>query len=174
VTYALQLEHGLVVTVSAENTGVRRAPFGAGFHPYLSTHGHRLDDVTLKVPARDRLLVDESQVPVGMQAVAGSPHDLRRGHRLRSLRLDDAFAGLTSRSGRTAVQMRTRSGGALVWFDQVFRYTQIFTPDDLAHGVPGVAVEPMTCPADAFNSSAGLIILDPGVRWTGSWGITPI
>ena len=32
----------------------------------------------------------------------------------------------------------------------------------------------MTCAPDAFNSGDGLIILEPGVTWTGSWGIQPL
>jgi aldose 1-epimerase len=32
----------------------------------------------------------------------------------------------------------------------------------------------MTCPADAYNSTDGLLVLDAGETWTGSWGITPI
>jgi aldose 1-epimerase len=49
----------------------------------------------------------------------------------------------------------------------------VFTVDDLAHGVPAIAIEPMTCPADAFNTGTGLMVLEPGASWTGSWGITP-
>jgi aldose 1-epimerase len=32
----------------------------------------------------------------------------------------------------------------------------------------------MTCPADAFNSGSGLIVLEPGRIWTGSWGVEPL
>lgn len=174
VTYALDAELGLGVTAVARNIGVVRAPFGAGFHPYLSTRGHALDEVTIKVPAQGRIVVDEAQVPVGMQPVAGTPYDLRRGRRLRALRMDDAFAGLSTVGGRGAVQVRTRSGGAQVWFDETFAVVQVFTPDLVAGGRPGVAVEPMTCPADAFNSGTGLMVLAPGDSWTGSWGIQPL
>ncbi|MCW2594427.1 MAG: Aldose 1-epimerase, partial [Jatrophihabitans sp.] len=38
----------------------------------------------------------------------------------------------------------------------------------------GIAIEPMTCAPNAFNSGAGLIVLEPGGAWAGSWGITPI
>jgi aldose 1-epimerase len=34
-----------------------------------------------------------------------------------------------------------------------------------------VAIEPMSCPANAFNSGDGLIRLEPGRGWSGSWGI---
>ena len=36
-----------------------------------------------------------------------------------------------------------------------------------------MAVEPMTCPADAFNSGESLVMLRPGEEWTGTWGISP-
>jgi len=34
-----------------------------------------------------------------------------------------------------------------------------------------VAVEPMSCPPDAFRSGTDLVVLRPRGRWTGSWGI---
>jgi aldose 1-epimerase len=62
-----------------------------------------------------------------------------------------------------------------VWFEETFRYLQVFTIEDLpGTGQPGIAVEPMTCAADAFNSGNGLIVLEPGGTWTGAWGIAPI
>jgi aldose 1-epimerase len=36
-----------------------------------------------------------------------------------------------------------------------------------------VAIEPMTAPADAFNSGQGLRWLAPGEDWVVRWGITP-
>jgi aldose 1-epimerase len=173
VTYSLHPVTGLAVVATAVNHGSARAPFGAGFHPYLSTRGKPVGDVRLKVPARERLLVDDALVPVGRQSVAGSPYDLRRGPRLRDLRLDDAFTGLGFDHGRATVELQTRAGGARVWFDEAFRFVQVFTLDLLADGRPGVAVEPMTCAANAFNSGDGLIVLEPGGGWTGTWGIQP-
>jgi aldose 1-epimerase len=32
----------------------------------------------------------------------------------------------------------------------------------------------MTCPADAFNSGEGLIVLQPGQSWSGLWGLRPL
>jgi aldose 1-epimerase len=174
VTYAVDAELGLGVTATATNTGPVRAPFGAGFHPYLSTRGHGIADVRLHAPVRDRIVVDEAMVPVGAAPVAGTPYDLHRGRRLGTLRMDDGFAVAPGEDGRRVVELRTRSGGARVWFDQAFRFLQLFTPDLLAHGQPAVAVEPMTCPADAFNSGTALIVLPPGGSWTGAWGIQPL
>jgi aldose 1-epimerase len=169
----LHPEQGLAVTISARNNGPSRAPFGAGAHPYLATRGHPLADVTVRVPASDHLVVDERQVPVGVRSVARSEFDLRRGRRLRAQRLDDGFTGLATSDGRGQAEVRTKSGGARLWFDETYKFLQVYTLDELTPGQPGVAVEPMTCAADGFNSGKGLIILPPGGGWTGSWGIIP-
>lgn len=174
LTYAVHAERGLSATITATNHGRPRAPFGAGFHPYLSTHGAALDAVTIQLPARERLLLDDAQVPIGTQSVAKTPYDLRRGKRLKQLRMDDGFTGLAVEHGRGAAEVRTKAGGARLWFDETFRYLQVFTKDDLVDGTPGIAIEPMTCAADAFNSTHGLIVLDAGGTWGGSWGITPL
>lgn len=173
-SYALHPRHGLTVTITARNLGRTRAPFGAGSHPYLSTHGHALADTTVRLPARERLIVDEKAVPVGTRSVAGSPHDLRRGRRLRDTRFDDGFTGLITEDGRGIAEVLTPSGGAHLWFEETFRFLQLFTVDALTRSQPGVAIEPMTCAPNAFNTGAGLIVLEPGGAWSGSWGIVPI
>ena len=173
-TYALHPEHGLQVTLAATNHGRGRAPFGAGSHPYLSTRGHALADTTLQLPAREQLVLDDKQVPMGVRPVAGTDRDLRRGRRLRALRLDDGFTGLITTDGRGVAEVRTPDGGGRLWFDETFRFLQVFTRDALTRNRPAVAIEPMTCAPNAFNTGAGLIILEPGGTWTGSWGIVPI
>jgi aldose 1-epimerase len=174
VRYQLDEESGLTVTVSAHNHGSGAAPFGAGFHPYLSLLGHAIDDVVVTVPAATHLVLDDAQIPVGSRAVDGTDFDLRAGRRMGALRLDDAFTDLATAAGRGAAEVRTPSGGARLWFEQAFGYLQVFTADDVAHGVPAVAIEPMTCAADAFNSGTALILLSPQQSWHSSWGIVPI
>jgi aldose 1-epimerase len=173
-TYALDAESGLTVALGARNLGPGRIPFGAGSHPYLSTRGQALADTSLQLPARELLVVDDSQVPVGTRSVAKGAHDLRRGKRLKSLRMDDGFTGLVTHDGRGTAEVRSKAGGARLWFDETFRFLQVFTLDELTPKQPGIAIEPMTCAPDAFNSGAGLIVLEPDGVWTGSWGIVPL
>ena len=48
----------------------------------------------------------------------------------------------------------------------------VFTGDTLGDRArQGVAVEPMTCAPDAFNSGLGLRVLEPGERLIMRWGI---
>lgn len=174
VTYALHPDLGLAVTLAAVNQGSARAPFGAGSHPYIATRGHALGDVEVRVPARDMLVTDEKSVPVGTRSVEGTEYDLRGGKRLKKLRMDTGFTGLDLLDGRGVAELRTPGGGARLWFEETFRFLQVFTLDALTRGQPGVAIEPMTCAPNAFNTGAGLIVLEPGGTWRGTWGLTPL
>ncbi|TAM90676.1 MAG: aldose epimerase [Jatrophihabitans sp.] len=168
VTYALGAD-GLGVTLAATNTGERPAPFGAGCHPYLSTRGAALADVVLTVPAERHVVVDAAQIPVRTEPVAGGDFDFRAGRVLGGQRLDDGFTALTGREAR----VDGPHGGARLWFDDSVRYLQAFTVEDLAGGGPAVALEPMTCAADAFNSGDGLVVLEPAQSFAFAWGIAP-
>jgi aldose 1-epimerase len=37
-----------------------------------------------------------------------------------------------------------------------------------------IAVEPMTCPPNAFRTGEALVRLEPGQAFAGSWGIAPL
>lgn len=180
LTYSLDAAAGLQVSVSAGNHGSTRAPFGTGFHPYLSCGTTPLAEVVVTLPAATRLLTDEVQIPVGSEPVEGTAYDLRGGKPLGELRMDDCFTDLDTAAGRGVAEVRAGEHGARLWFDGAFGHLQAFTRDAFPGGMgPGtdraaVAVEPMSCAPDAFNSGAGLVVLDPGGSWSGTWGITPV
>jgi aldose 1-epimerase len=148
VDYRLDAD-GLSVTASATNTGDRACPFGLGFHPYLKG-----------VPTVDELVL---HVP------ASSPADFARPRQIADTALDTTFTGLERDADRLA---RVQVGGSLVWFDESFPYVQLFTGDPLPDVARrSLAVEPMTCPPNAFRTGKGLIRLEPGERFRGRWGI---
>ena len=50
----------------------------------------------------------------------------------------------------------------------------VFTGDPLPDvNRRSLAVEPMTCPPNAFRTGDALIRLEPGQSHAGTWGITP-
>ncbi len=66
------------------------------------------------------------------------------------------------------------SGAALtLWLDGSYPYVMLFTGDLPDVERRGLAVEPMSCPPNAFRSGEGLIRLEPGDVVTSTWGITP-
>ena len=59
-----------------------------------------------------------------------------------------------------------------VWADETWKHVQLFTGDPLPDVARrALAVEPMTCPPNAFRTGEDLIRLEPGERFTGTWGI---
>src|SRR5579859_1807990 len=162
VTYALDEVLGLNVSTIARNLGTRRLPFGIGFHPYVSIGSHPMSSASVELTASERLLVDEAAIPFGRRAVAGTQYDLSRGRKLGGLRLDDAFTGLGRDGARASAVVRAGNDrGARLWMDESFQFVQVFTAEGIAHDAGAIAVEPMTCPANAFNSGDGLLVLDP-------------
>ncbi|HJQ50338.1 MAG TPA: hypothetical protein VJ838_07500 [Gaiellaceae bacterium] len=58
-----------------------------------------------------------------------------------------------------------------VWADDAWPWLQVFTGDLPGIRRRGLAVEPMTCPPQAFRTGEGVIRLEPGESWSGAWGI---
>jgi aldose 1-epimerase len=180
VAYRLDAE-GLTVRPHARNVGTGDAPFGFGVHPYVTAGEARVDELELTVPAASSLQVDtERLLPVGTQPVDGGPHDWRDGGLLGGAELDTAFTDVIPYAdGRWRVRLRHPGTGraVTVWADAgAYPWLQVFTGDSLPEPLrrtSGVAVEPMTCPPDAFRSGQDLVVLAPGQEFEGDWGISP-
>jgi aldose 1-epimerase len=58
--------------------------------------------------------------------------------------------------------------------DEGYRYLMLFTGDPLPDvNRRSLAVEPMTCPPNAFSTGEAVIRLEPGGSFTSRWGIAP-
>jgi aldose 1-epimerase len=174
ISYELGVR-GLVVTHGVHNLGDARMPFGVGAHPYLRPGKAKVYDCDLKIPATSMLELDPARkVPTGRWADLGRDRDYRRGELLCDLFLDDAFGPCKPRGELIKHSVQGREGGVTLWADPVFKWVQVYTWAEYPGSNGGaVAVEPMTCPPDAFNSGTDLLHLDPGESWTGRWGIMP-
>lgn len=174
VEYQLSGAAGLQANITARNVGPAPAPYGAGSHPYLTT-GAAVDDGVLSLPASRWLPADDRGIPVGpVRDVAGTELDFRAPRPVGRVRLDHTFTGL-DRAGDGRVWVRLASGGIQVtlWAGPGYQWLQVFTGDTLDERARrrALAVEPMTCPPNAFVSGTDLIMLDPGDAITHSWGI---
>jgi aldose 1-epimerase len=175
VTYRDAAESGLHVTVTATNKGSRPAPWGAGAHPYLTAGTPTIDECELELPADRWLPVDERLIPAGpAQDVAGTDYDLRTARKLAGIQLDHAFTGLRREPDGLA-WVRLTGGGltTAMWMDAANTWLQVFTSDPLEEERrrAAVAVEPMTCPPNAFVSGEDLIVLPPRDSVTVRWGV---
>lgn len=174
---------GLTQVVTGRNLGADAAPWGTGPHPYLvadRSSRAAVDSWFLSLPASEVLTVtDERLNPIAVESVDRHPQwDFRTARRIGETFIDHAFTGLRRTDGLTAVEVRSPdgSGTALIW-DEACPWVQIHTadtPDDETTHRVGLAVEPMTCAPDAFNSGAGLVVIEPGASHEASWTIRAI
>ncbi len=171
ITYLLEGAH-LTVDFRAENHGGRAAPFGVGFHPWLAAGPGGLEGATLTADVGTWFRSDARLLPVAEEQVPRE-FDFRGGKPLGDLRLDDAF-GMPrfDESGRSWVYLHGDDGAtAAAWMREPLRVWQLCSDPSPAPR-PGLAVEPMTCPANAFRTGDRLHALAPGASWLLQWGLT--
>jgi aldose 1-epimerase len=174
VRYALH-DDGLEVTHTVVNHSPAAAPVAIGAHPYLRVGDVPVEELVVTVSGETYLEVDERQIPTGTRPAAGTGYDLRHGARIGDLRLDTAYTDLQSIDGAYRHRVHTPDGASTeLWADLAFGYVHVYTRP----GFPGpdgpvtaLAIEPMTAPANALNTGAGLRWLATGESWSVSWGL---
>ena len=175
IEYALS-DLGLTVTTNATNIGSTALPFGAGYHPYFTVGTPTIDAAILKLPAGAYLETDDRLIPTGKAPVEGTDFDFREGRAIGETKLDTCFAGVVpDADGFARIVFAHPDGGPeiTISMDASYGFIQVFTGDTLAREDRrrGIAIEPMTCAPDAFNSGDGLLVLAPGESFTGVWRV---
>ncbi len=170
---------GLTMRTTATNVGQQAAPYGAGHHPYL-TLGSPIDHALLKMPSLMRLEANDRLIPTGrVLPNGGTAYDFLELRPIGSLGMDTAFANLVPDSdGLIRVHLQAPGGDPRItlWMEPAYKFLMVYTPDAIperARRRRSIAIEPMTCAPNAFRSHDGLIVLQPGESWGGSWGILP-
>jgi aldose 1-epimerase len=176
-TYALDAA-GLSVSLAATNVGTGPAPFGGGAHPYLAAgNGALIDDCRVEVPAQTVWETDTRHIPTSRHRVSGW-RDLRSWSQIGPRQFDTAFTDLSrDPDGRARVRFARADGVVVnVWMDEGFGHVMVFSGDSLEpeRRRRGLAIEPMSCAADAFNNGVGLRALRAGERFEASWGISAV
>ena len=168
---------GLTVTQTATNLSGEPAPYACGAHPYLCV-GEGIDHLELTLPAGTRTLTDDRLIPVETVPV-DDEHDFRapRADRVDALQRDVRRPRrATTASPRPRCATRAPGHGVALWVDERIPWLLLYSADD-APGLErrSLAVEPMTAPADAFNSGTDLVTLapagEPGDELSVTWGI---
>jgi aldose 1-epimerase len=174
IEYVLS-EEGLRVRTTAKNVGSETCPYGAGAHPYLTVGAATVDSVVLRAPGRTALRADERGIPVGSESVAGTEYDFRQPRPIGKTQLDNCFTDLgRDEDGVARVKLfdPDGGGGVTLWVDETYEYLMLFTGDPLPDvDRRSLAVEPMTCPPNAFRTGEALISLAPETSFASTWGI---
>ena len=171
-------ESGLNVEVTARNVGRTAAPYGIGAHPYvtLGMGPGSVDEAVLELPAETWIPVDDRMIPTGREQVEGTPYDFRKPRAIGGTTLDTAYTGLRrDPDGRARVRLRSADGthGAELWVGEEIGWLQLYSADGLpgVYHRAGVAIEPMSCPPNAFATGEDVVRLEPGARVAHRWGI---
>ncbi|GAA4524871.1 aldose 1-epimerase family protein [Brachybacterium paraconglomeratum] len=177
VHHALDPQEGLTTAVTARNLGARDAPYGVCPHPYLVAGPEPLDQWSLQVDARTVLTVTEDRLlPTGTAAIApGSEFDFRSVKEIGPLFIDHAFTDLDrDAQGRLTVTVTAPGGtGVELSAGTELPWLQVHTGDrpEPENNRRGLAVEPMTCPPDAFRSGTDVVRLRSGAEHSASWSL---
>lgn len=171
VRYALT-DAGVDVTHTLTNRSVDPATVALGTHPFVTIGDADARELVLRIPAETYFETDERMLPIGESPVSQGT-DLREGRRLGDVQLDTGFANLRRDADGWVRTTLTAPDGRTVTVQQGagFDFVQAFTSDRYPGQPLVVAIEPMTAPAEAFNSGRGLRRLAQDEAWTLDWGI---
>lgn len=154
----------LQVKITAKNIGRKSAPYGISIHTYLVAGGIvKNNGLNLKIPADKYLAVDETRLlPMGLRDVVNTKFDFQNGKAISDLFIDHSFK-YSENQPRQVELLNPQGDGAVIEFDDQSNWIQVHTADRDGgeKSRVAVAVEPMSCPPDAFNSKVDLIELAP-------------
>ncbi|MEO6529839.1 MAG: aldose 1-epimerase family protein [Specibacter sp.] len=171
VRYELGAAGELRVAQTLINDSARPAPFVLGAHPYFTLGGVAPEDLRITVHADTALTANERMIPTGTAPVSGR-HDLRGGKALPESLMDTCFTDLHTDDGVARHTLDAADGRSVgLWHDGSVSHVHVYITDRFPGRSLAVAMEPMTGPANAFNSGDGLRWLEPGESFTMNWGI---
>ncbi|WP_186759032.1 aldose 1-epimerase family protein [Arthrobacter alpinus] len=183
VRYELLESGELRVEQTLINDSPTPAPFVLGAHPYFRIGNTAPEELTIMVDAQTRLTVTDRMIPTDRVPVGGI-YDLRHGRPVKDAVMDTAFthlAGSAADDGPSADDGVTRhtlhapdGRSVSLWHDGTVRYVHVYITETFPGRSLAVAMEPMTGPANAFNSGEGLKWLEPGASFTMRWGIDSV
>lgn len=153
-------EAAFSITVLITNDGINSMPLGIGWHPYF-TFNKRVDKLLLKLPDCDLLENDDRLIPTGKRSSFAGFNSLQK---IGTSAFDTVFE-LAGKGDHFETRLYDPESNATIVLhqDSSFRYLQVYIPSERN----SIALEPMTCPANAFNSGEGLVILKPKDRYSG-------
>jgi aldose 1-epimerase len=149
ITY-LMTEDKLQLGFDVENLGRVSFPFGIGWHLYFKSDN--LQSSSLSFSSDKHFVCDENQIPKTTQ-----DHILKPTFDLGDQFFDDCFI-LSDKVVRFNTEKYSLE---MLLGETADAFLQLFTPSEKN----SIAIEPMTCSPDVFNSEDGLKVLQPGATF---------
>ncbi len=168
MTYRLS-DGVLEVKTVIENHARVPMPVSVGFHPYFRISDAPRDQWTVRLPAKEQVLLNQQLIPTGETKPNLHPDSLK----LQGVALDDVFSGLIrGESGRAEFSVTGTKERISVLYGKEYPVAVVYAPT----GRDFICFEPMSGPTNAFNlNHAGkypdLQTVPPGGKWEGSFWI---
>ena len=146
----------LQLSIDTKNLGKESFPFSFGWHPYFRSE--HLANSTLSFSSEEQMVCDENKIPKTTKK-----NTLTQSFMLESRFFDDTFILLdkevTFETDNYILQMN--------FSETTEAFLQIFTPSDRK----SIALEPMSCSPNAFNTGNGLKVLQSQETYTWQVGL---
>ena len=153
ITYRLSESNKLIVKTKIKNVGQTAQPMGFGWHPYFTT-GVKIDELELRLPPVQQLEVDDRLIPTE------NLFPMLEWMLPKSLIVSTFDTGFKFTAEDKTIQLidRHKNLEINIICGEGYEYVQVFTPPWRS----SIAIEPMTCAANAFNNKLGVKVLQPG------------
>jgi aldose 1-epimerase len=158
---------GLEIISRTKNVGDTTAPYADGWHPYFSI-SHDINEQSLHIPCRKICKMNTKKVVTSVQALAAkSKFSFSTPRRIGRTNFDTCYTGFRYGHDASEVSIALNDISLVMWSDKSYPYVQVYIPPDRK----SIALEPMTCAPNAFNTGIGLLKLKPGQVFRGSYGV---
>jgi len=167
VNHRLSSTGQVTTSTTVENLSDIQILFSDGWHPYYVL-GNTIDDLVIEFKGNEQIELNKNNVPTG-SCIKLKNGDINKIE-IAGSNLDDVFK-LSSEIGRNEINLVSKKTGIIlnIWQESgtnKYNYLVLYTPPDRK----SIAVEPITSNIDSFNNKEDVIILNPGSRWSASYG----
>ena len=166
VSYNLD-NNGLGIEATVENKDRISFPVGYGWHPYIDLDA-RIDLLQLQLSSDLFLELDQGLIPTGKTHKIDA---FSKQNRLQDIILDTCFIlDPTQKTNETIISNPQTNLKVALTQKSGFKglnYVQLFTPE----ARDCLAIEPMSCPANAFNTDTSMIVLKTGEIHKWQYGL---
>ncbi|MGD0000436.1 MAG: aldose 1-epimerase [Bryobacteraceae bacterium] len=172
VTMIYRLRDGVLeVETRVENLSSEPMPVALGFHPYFQVNDAPRDEWKVRLPAREKFVLNERLIPTGEKR----PNPYANPQPLKGTALDDVLGGLVrDADGWARFRLEGAKESVTVEYGEAY-------PVAVAYAPPGrgfVCFEPMSAPTNAFNAAhdgwfKDLPMVPPGGVWKGVFRVVP-
>lgn len=154
---------------TVRNAGQTTMPCGDGWHPYFTLNFMPISECQVAFKPGNKLEIDDLSLPTGQEA----PDDSY----VNSKTIGDDFIDQCwhfpdlnrqeQKSVVTTLESSKSPWAVKVEQDENYPYMQLYTPGERNC----IAIEPMSCSANAFNHKRDLVVLRPGEEKNWSWSV---